>query len=271
MPNIKLNWSGTQATRGVKQYEIGYKISTGLTYSILTNVTTTDTFGEYTWTGASYDMIYDFRIRTKDVEDYYSIYKYLTISTEVTGNQPPETVDSYIVNQISYDFMDLSFSGASDDYGIKGHEISYKKTTDSTYTTLPFISTTSGSFSKVIYFLTPNTGYDIRVRTQDVFDVWSTTYFEISESTIQEDINSLYRSNSSILSGSGCSVLAIGSNLLYFYGILENGDIVYTSNSMTTPFNGNNRVWLIGSFDGLVTYSIKISTTGVVSKLSYCL
>lgn len=271
MPNIKLNWSGTQATRGVKQYEIGYKISTGLTYSILTNVTTTDTFGEYTWTGASYDMIYDFRIRTKDVEDNYSIYKYLTISTEVTGNQPPETVDSYVVNEISSDFIDLTFSGATDDYGIKGHEISYKKSTDSTYTILPFITTSGGTFSKVIYGLIPNTDYDIRVRTQDVLDVWSLTYFNISETTEQEEINSLYLSTNYKLTGNGCGVLTIGSNKIYFYGILENGDILYTNSGMTTPFNGNNRVWLIGSFDGLVTYSVKISTSGVVSELSYCL
>ena len=179
MASIKLNWSGARATNGIKGYEISYKISTGLTYSILTNIVTTDTFGEYIWTGASYDNLYDIRIRTKDNEDDFSIYKNLSISTVITDNLPPETVDSYVVNEISSDFIDLTFSGATDDYGIKGHEISYKKSTDSTYTILPFITTSGGTFSKVIYGLIPNTDYDIRVRTQDVLDVWSLTYFNI--------------------------------------------------------------------------------------------
>lgn len=271
MASIKLNWSGARATNGIKGYEISYKISTGLTYSILTNIVTTDTFGEYIWTGVSYDNLYDIRIRTKDNEDDFSIYKNLSISTVITDNLPPETVDSYVVNEISSDFIDLTFSGATDDYGIKGHEISYKKSTDSTYTILPFITTSGGTFSKVIYGLIPNTDYDIRVRTQDVLDVWSLTYFNISETTEQEEINSLYRSTDYKLTENGCGVLTIGSNKIYFYGILENGDILYTNSGMTTPFNGNNRIWLIGSFDGLLTYSVKISTSGEVSELMLCL
>ena len=271
MASIKLNWSGATASLGIKGYEISHKESTDSLWTTFPFITSSTSSGTYTWTGAEYNKNYNFRIRTKDNTDLLSNYKFVNISTIMEDNLPPTTVSSYVVNDVQPESFNITFSGASDDYEIKGHEVSYKKTADSTYTTNPFIITSSGSFTTSLTGLSPITEYNIRVRTKDIFDVWSTAYFSITLTTDAEPVNSFNRSSSSKSTGTACGSLSLGSNLIYFSGILESGNVVYTNSSLTTPFNGSNRIWLVGSFDGLETYSVKISTIGVVTNMSLCI
>lgn len=87
-----------------------------------------------------------------------------------------------------------------------------------------------------------------------------------------ESVNSLNRSSSSNTRTTACGSLSLGSNLIYFSGILESGNVVYTNSSLTTPFNGSNRVWLVGNIGEVFeTYSVKISTIGVVTNVTLCL
>lgn len=265
MANIQLNWSGATASNGIQGYEISYKESTGSTYTNLPFITSSATTGSYTWTSAALFKDYNFRIRTKDNENLFSSYKTFNLSTSVTS---PNTVDSYILIYNNESEIGLEFSGATDDYGIKGHEVSYKRTIDSIYTTLPFITTSNGYFSIVIDSLVQSTDYDIRVRTQNIYDIWSSTYFNITEETLSGLTSSVSRSITSANSGSACA-LTITSNYLYYSGIISNGNIFYTDSALTTPYAGSNRVWHVGNIDE--SYSVKISNSGVMSEVSLCL
>ncbi len=271
MANIQLNWSGARASNGIQGYELSYKESSGSTYTNLPFITTSATTGSYTWTSAEFSKDYNIRIRTKDNLNLYSTYKNVNITTIYPDNQPPNTVNSYILDDVTSDSFEITFYGATDDYGIKGHEVSYKLDSDSIYTTLPFITTSGGSFTTYITGLSPTSEYNIRVRTRDILNVWSNSYFVVNENTVGETINNYFRSSGSHAAFTACGFLTLSSDIVYFYGILENGGILYTDSGATTPFNGNNRVWLIGSFDGLLTYSVKISRYGEVSELSSCL
>lgn len=275
MTSIKLQWSNTTSQDPIVGYEIDYKLTSDILYIPLTYYMASDTFGEYIWNGASYNTSYDFRIRTKDVNNDYSTYRYVSISTDIIDNLPPETVDSYQVNFPTIDTLDLEFFNASDDFGIKGHEVSYKKTTDSIYTILPFILTPSGSFMVSIVDLEADTDYNIRVRTQDIYDVWSTTYFEIIESTeIPIRINrsgSNLNPDLSFTVVDACSLLTLGSNVLYSTSgvlILNIGDILYTNTSLTTPFNGLNTIWLIGDIGG--NAGVLVNSFGKIQDIHFC-
>lgn len=268
MANIKLDWSGATASLGIKGYEVSYKESTDSLWTTFPFITSSTSSGTYTWTGATYNKNYNFRIRTKENTDLLSNYRFVNISTIMEDNLPPINVSSYVVNSIEPESFNITFSGASDDYEIKGYEVSYKKTADSTYTTNPFITTSSGSFTTSLTGLSPITEYNIRVRTKDIFDVWSTTYFSITLTTDAEPVNSFNRSDSSISGGNACSTLSLGVNLIYPSDILVSGVVVYSDSGLTTPFNGFNRVWLIGNINDI--YSVKISATGVVSNISLC-
>ena len=219
MANIQLNWSGATASNGIQGYEISFKESTGSTYTNLPFITTTATTGSYTWTSAEFSKDYNLRIRTKDNLNLYSTYKNVNITTIYPDNQPPNTVNSYILDDVTSDSFEITFSGATDDYGIKGHEVSYKLNSDSIYTTLPFITTSGGSFTTIITGLSPTSEYNIRVRTRDIFNVWSNSYFEINENTVEETINYYYRSTNYKITGNGCGMLTIGSDKIYFYGV----------------------------------------------------
>ena len=267
MASIKLEWSNTTSLDPIVGYEIDYKLTSDISYITLIDIVTSDTFGEYTWNGASYNTSYDFRIRTKDEDNDFSSYKYVSISTFVIGNLPPETVDSYNIIYKTSSTIALDFSGSSDDYGIKGHEVSYKRTIASDYTTLPFITTSSGSFFIIIDSLQSKRSYNIIVRTQDIHDIWSENYFNIIESTLDSDTSYVNRSITYLDSGNAC-YLEASFNQLYYTSSIIDGNIFYIDGSLTIPFDGDDKVWCVSNFYG--SWSVKISGTGVMSEISLC-
>ena len=272
MPFIKLDWTGaSQNTYPIAGYEITYKLSTDSTYSLLTNVNSTATSGTYTWIGAVWSKIYNFRIRTKDTSGAYSSYKDLTVNTVPAVNLPPTPFNSSSPTTSSTQ-IEFFFSGATDDYGIAGHEISYKKSTDSTYTTLPFFITSNGYLGYTLTGLDTNTEYNVRARTQDIFGVWSSTYYQLLTST--NPAFQYHRSNDS-QTDFDLDVCAVNQPSVHCYldKIIEAisvGDTVYTNNNLTSVFDGDGHWWRIGSLVTPNPKSYKINDLGAIEGINEC-
>lgn len=264
MANIKLDWSGATASLGIKGYEVSYKESTDSLWTNFPFITSTSPSGTYTWTGAEYYKDYNFRIRTQDNVDLFSDYRTVNVNTTPP---PPNTFNARTSTKTS-NSITLFLTGANAVAGIKGHEISYRVVGSPTWTVKPFINSTSGSISNTTSGLVTNTNYEFRVRTRDTNNVWSTSYYEFTESTTDTlTINPIQRSYASVSSGSGCS-LELSLNLLYYLGDIENDNILYSDDTLTTPFNGANRIWLVANIDN--GYSVKIGTGGVVLEVGFC-
>jgi hypothetical protein len=271
MPNIKLDWSGASSTAPIAGYEIEYKLSTGSTFIPLTTVTTSATSGTYTWTGAIYNATYNFRIRTKDNVNNYSAYKTVNITTIPTTNQPPTPFDYYSSTNFSRQ-IDFFFAGATDDYGIKGYEISYKKVSDSTYTVLPFITTANAFLEYSLTDLEVNTEYNVRARTQDMFGVWSTAYYEILVNTTPAF---QYLRSNDYQTDFDLDICAVNQPSVHCYfnkpiGEVVVGDILYHNNTLTAVFDGDSHWWRIGSINTANPKSYRINDLGVIEFIEEC-
>ena len=271
MANIKLDWSGATSEAPIAGYEIEYKLSTDSTFIPVTTVNTTATSGTYTFTGATYNLTYNFRIRTKDNIGNYSTYKTVNILAVPSSNLPPLPFNSSSPTTSSTQ-IDFFFSGATDDYGINGHEISYKKLTDSTYTTLPFITTPNGYLQYSLTGLDANTEYNVRARTQDIFGVWSSTYYMLLTET--NPAFQYHRSNDS-QTDFDFDLCAVNQPSVHCYldKIIEAisvGDTVYTNNDLTSVFDGDSHWWRIGSLVTPNPKTYKINDFGVIEEMFEC-
>jgi len=278
MANIKLDWSGASASEGIKGYQIEYKLTGSVSFNNLIYVSSSASSGSYTWTDGEYNKTYNFRIKTQDNIDAFSTYKTTDIDTSISGNNPPETVNTLLYTS-GVNSIVLTYSGASDDIGIAGHLLEYKKTSESEldWVVYGFISTTSGNFSELVTDLEEGTSYDFRVSTQDVLGLWSVDYFLSTVSTLS--VINYKRSPFSYelplqTLEDACFEMGVTSTQnLYTYDILDNlgvGDIFYTDNELTTTFNGGNEIWIVGNLSTTEKYAIQINIIGEIVSYLNC-
>lgn len=264
---IKLDWSGATSTIGIEGYEIQYKLTGDTTYSPLTFVTTTNTYGSHNWDSAIVLNSYNFRIRTKQIDEQFS--NFLTTTVTVT-NAPPTTMTNGYFDFL-VDSASLFYVGATDDLEIKGHEISYKVQSASTWTIQPFITTDEDFLFYNLTGLTQNTNYDIRIRTQDILDLWSVNYFQTSGATAQpyQYLRSDDSQTTSDMNKCLVNFPTVNCWTRKPVSILNTGDTVYTNSNTTSVFNGGSNYWRIGNTaEGFKSY--RINTSGVILQVVSC-
>lgn len=182
MPKLQIAWS--QATEvpsnPIQGYEISYKLTSGTTWTSLPFVATTATSYLYDWVGAEFNKMYNFRIRTKYLNNaLFSSYKIITTNTVAIGSTPlaPTSVINTSITPVSLSF---DYSGAYDEYGIKGYILSISVAGSGVWTDYS-VTNTNTYFSYTFTGLAVDTNYNISVRTVNVFDMQSTNNFNTAK------------------------------------------------------------------------------------------
>lgn len=107
----------------------------------------------------------------------------LKLNNVIEESDIPEYIDNtlpIVPTSMTYSIsgtssVTISWSGASDDYGIQGYEISFKETTDTTWIELPFQENTN-SFGSITISPVFSNDTDVRVRVKDISNNWSLDY-----------------------------------------------------------------------------------------------
>ena len=182
MPKLEVKWSDATETSdnvlypNIIGYEVSYKEDISTTWIVQPFITSSATFDQYDWVGGSFGKIYDFRIRTKYIDNTYTGYRYTTVSTTPDVIPTPGPVLSSSKIEDSSDTLYIEFSGQSDLYGIKGYEVAIKPFGGPTWT-ITYVASTAVPFYRLFTGLTIATQYSISIRVLNEFDVYSSYYF----------------------------------------------------------------------------------------------
>lgn len=137
--------------------------------------------------------------------------------------------------------LNVDFFGATDAQQIKGFESRYKRTTDPSFTNVPFYPTTSGGGSFTIPSLVYGATYLIETRTVNFYDLvssWKQTFF---------DFNLTYsglRTNGVVDVADKC----LGTPSVIFYSVvplanLDIGNYIYGNEECTLKIIGGNKYY----------------------------
>lgn len=157
----------------------------------------------------------------------------------------------------------VSWSGASDDHGISGYELTYKVNSGDFWLGPVFVETTlTGGIAELPVIGSINRDYTIRIRTKDDAGQYS-DYKTISNSV------GYRRSETSVILGDACGLDT--SIPIYLEGPLpSSGDtLAYIDVDKIYTFNGLSQYWSITDLENN-KYSVRIDANGVIDSTTSC-
>lgn len=87
--NLTIDFSGAFDSQGISGYEIEYKKSTDLGWLPLDTIATTNSFSNTVFMNMEFGVTYNFRFRTKNIYDMYSVWSEQTYEFNPTPPTPP--------------------------------------------------------------------------------------------------------------------------------------------------------------------------------------
>ena len=261
MANIKITWTGATDNVAILGYEVSWKLSYNSTWTIVPFITTSETFGSFTLPGVGFNNTYNFRVRTRDTAQNWST-SYKTVDFTYLDTVPPTAPTDLILTPQPTSIY-ASWYGATDNVGIDGYELSYKLSSASTWTILPFTPDTFYSVTG----LNQTTSYDFRIRSKDVGGNWSTSYTTATTTTLTS-----ISINRSLQVDNGCGNITPQITTYStdaFANIQVGVTKLYQDSSYSQPLVGNNNDFKIGNFTtGFKTVSV--DNDGMIQFLDSC-
>lgn len=270
-PNsIGLIWQNANDNIEIKGYEIGWKLSGDTSYTTLPFIATSNEYGFLTFSGTSQGNVYDFRLRTQDTSDNWSIdyvYTQVAHTDEVLPIAP-----GYAYTYAAIRTMYLSWIGGYDNVRILGYDVQYKKQADMTYIDLPRYYTNSYAVDYFpVNFLNAETAYDFLISTVDSSGNVSSGATYTSGTTLAAV--SFLRSDNSAPASATTNVeqcnLNVPSIEVFSYlrdanqqPVLNVNVMIYDDDLLETPFDGNGDWWRIGN------KAYKVNSGGTITQIS---
>lgn len=207
---------------------------------------------------------------------YVSVEQLSNVLLTIPNNNPPtaptsSTYTTYITS------IGLTFSGATDDYGISGYEISYAlepfefDPNPPVWNNVVISTTQSNNVYYLITGLLPASNYFIRVRTKDSNNAYSGYYNVNNGDVIMTEQPYTYYVSNTYVNDADVASCAIGTDYTYVFsdkliGSIGNNDTIYTDNNFSSVYSGGSRYRAIQNAIVSPTYrkNIKISNVGKV-------
>ena len=270
MASIKVKWAGAHDDVEIKGYGISWRLSGDTIWSTEEFIETNETYGEYIFDSPVEGNIYQFRVRSQDTSDNWSL-NYTSINAFFINNGNLPTAPSYLNLTSTPNSVIANWAGAYDAVNIKGYELSWKESSGSTYTIEPFIETKSDNYSYEITGLTPLNEYDVEVRVQNVFDEYSSSSDKVSIATISAYtyvISSDYKEDSD---EDKCDISY--PSIEVYSSVLRDefsvGDKIYESSDFSLVFKGSDRWFRLGN-QGYSLNTYKINDDGEIMEYVKC-
>lgn len=207
---------------------------------------------------------------------YVSVEQLSNVTLTIPNNNPPtaptsSTYTTYITS------IGLTFSGATDDYGISGYEISYAlepfefDPNPPVWNSVVISTTQSNNVHYVITGLLPASNYFIRVRTKDSNNAYSGYHNVNNGDVIMTEQPYTYYISNTYVNDADVASCAIGTDYTYVFsdkliGSIGNNDIIYTDNNFSSVYSGGGKYRTIQDAIMSPTYikNIKINNAGKV-------